>query len=172
MQVKGIQSNEKYETGQARTVEPRLDIEPISNPESIFDPLEELADTGDNSDVALVKTEKEDVVIIKNIELDLQIEQIIEKHEGLWQCKVCGKTIQSRNSKQNMRDHAEIHIKGISHSCNMCDKTFSTRHSLRSHKSYHSELLFTCNVCGKSGMNKMSYANHKKRAHKVSLMKS
>ena len=36
-------------------------------------------------------------VITINHEIDLQIEGIIEKNEGLWICKVCGKTATKRD---------------------------------------------------------------------------
>ena len=92
------------------------------------------------------------------LELDLQIEQMIEKNEGLWQCKMCGK---SSSQKQDIQRHSEMHIDGFTHSCHICNKTLSTRHSLRLHiGTLHSEL--SCKVCGKSGMNKVNLFHHKK----------
>ena len=86
---------------------------------------------------------------------------MIEKNEGVWRCKVCGKTM-----KKDMRRHAERHIEGMPYSCNLCDKTFSHRVGLRQHISgIHSE-LFSCDICGKSGMNRNSYHEHKSRQHK------
>merc|ERR1719186_254137 len=127
--------------------------------ESIIDSLEEMDDTFANSDVALVQTEEDNLVLNTNLELDLQIEQMIEKNGGLWQCKVCGKTAKD---KSHIREHAETHIEGVSHSCHICSKTLSTRNSLRKHIKNHTELSFTCNICGKSGMNKMGYKSHKR----------
>ena len=46
-------------------------------------------------------------------------------------CCVCGK----EGMLTNIRDHIEAHhIKGLSHPCNFCDKTFRSRVSLRMHK--------------------------------------
>ena len=66
----------------------------------------------------------------ENNELDIKIEEMIEKHESMFKCKVCGKTIKF---KGEMKKHAETHIKGIYHSCQVCSKTFPTRHNLQTH---------------------------------------
>ena len=95
-------------------------------------------------------------------ELDLQINQMIEKSDGMWNCKVCGRTSTHRG---HMRYHAETHIEGMSHACHICNKSFSNRKSLHCHINMcHSELL-SCDLCGKSGMNKHAYYNHKQRKH-------
>ena len=103
LQVKGLQSYNLEESGQIQTLRmsnTRSEVEPkfteknmecrknivTNQQESIIDPLEELADTLANSDVALVQTEQDNLVLKTNLELDLQIEQMIEKNEGLWQC--------------------------------------------------------------------------------------
>jgi len=114
----------------------------------------------------LVKTNKPSMTAI--MDLDLQIEGMIENSEGLWRCRVCGKTAKG---KQQSKNHAEIHIEGLSHACHICDKTLSTRQYLRQHISnYHSE-LFACNICGKTGMNRKSYDNHKHSYHKILSIK-
>ena len=77
---------------------------------------------------------------------------MIEKHESMFKCKVCGKTVKW---KGEMKKHAETHIEGIFHACQVCSKMFPTRHNLQTHIfRIHSE-LFSCNVCGKTGMNKL-----------------
>ena len=68
---------------------------------------------------------------VSNDGLDHQIEEMIEKKEGVWKCKMCGNI---RTHKSHLKDHAETHLGGISHACHICSKTFSTRHKLRSHK--------------------------------------
>jgi len=97
-------------------------------------------------------------------ELDLKILEMVEKFDGMWKCKVCGKT---SKHKGTLKKHAESHIEGMSHACHTCNKSFSTRNSLQSHiLNIHSELI-SCDLCGKSGMNKMSYHNHKSSHHKT-----
>ena len=100
----------------------------------------------------------------KNDELSLQINEMIEKREGVWSCKICGKFA---NRADYIRKHSETHIEGMSHACHICNKSFSNRPGLRHHiMMIHSELS-SCDLCGKSGMNKMYYYNHKQRQHKT-----
>ena len=123
----------------------------------------------DNKSVTKVKTEEDYLPLNTNHEFKLQIEQTIQRKEGLWICKVCGKTTAK---KLILQKHAEIHIEGFSHVCNPCSKTFSTNHSLRTHMSdHHSEVIFSCDICEKSGMNRMAYKNHKRRNHNTVSVK-
>ena len=99
-----------------------------------------------------------------NSDMDLQILEMIEKSDGVWKCKLCGKTT---IQKCQIKEHAESHIKGMSHACHICNNSFHNRNSLRCHiKNIHSELL-SCDLCGMSGMNKASFYQHKKRQHKI-----
>jgi len=171
LQVKGLLSIDEYESGQNHTVKTTLDADPQfteietdyrknEDPikqESMFDSS---SDTFDNNDVAPIKMEDN---LVLNTNLDLQIEQMIEKNEGLWQCKVCGKTSRPKNI---IKRHAETHIEGVSHSCHICNKTLSNRPSLKVHIiNAHSELSFTCNNCGNTGMTKMAYKKHKSNCY-------
>ena len=89
---------------------------------------------------------------------------MIEKIEGMWKCKVCGK---NAAHKGHIKDHAETHLEGMSHVCDICRKTFNTRPNLREHISnIHSE-LFSCDICGKSGMNKAAHRSHIQKNHKT-----
>ena len=139
-------------------------------PESIADSVEELSDTYDYSDVTLVKTEEIIPVLNTNLELDIQIEESIEKIEGLWTCKVCGKTAKR---KKDLKSHAERHIEGVSYPCHLCNSTLSTRKSLQQHiTNIHSDLSFTCHICDKTGMNKATLRMHIVRNHKTTLVNS
>lgn len=137
--------------------------------------LVEVSETVINEDLAAFddtqdkqRPSKEIVQVNKNEELDIQVQQLIVKKDGLWECKICGKTSLYKN---HMKQHTETHIEGVSHACQICKKTFANRHNLRGHVSgIHSE-LFTCDVCGKSGMNKYSYRAHQQRQHQVFSVK-
>ena len=115
-----------------------------------------------SSDVLLKEPIEGELQANANSDLDLQILKMIEKSDGVWKCKACGKT---NAHKGTVQIHAESHIKGISHACHICNKSFSTKKSLCVHiNNIHSE-LFSCDLCGKSGMNKNSFRNHKRKEH-------
>ena len=95
--------------------------------------------------------------------LDIKIEEMTEKKEHMWKCKVCGKTM---TKKRDLVRHVEIHIEGVSHACHICEAIFSTRNNLRSHiSSIHSQMI--CDICAKSGMNGRAYKKHKQSCYKV-----
>ena len=127
------------------------------NIETIIEPLDELTDS---NEVALIPSDETNCLLNTIDELDSQIEEIIAKNGGLWNCKVCGKTAKQRC---DIKDHAETHMEGISHSCHICSKSFSTRSSVKTHiKNVHSQQLFNCNLCGKSEMKKNTFLTHKR----------
>merc|ERR1712129_228455 len=136
----------------------------IDNQESIHVSLEDLAESVDTQDDILVKTEDIIPSFDTNKDIDFKIKGMIEKNEGQWRCKVCGKNASFNNK---IRQHAETHIEGVSHVCHICRKTTLTRHNLRDHiSSVHSE-LFSCDICGKTGMNRKAYRDHKRTNHKA-----
>ena len=123
----------------------------------ILDSLEELVET---KDFAVISSQEDNLVVDSNEDLDRQIDQMIEKNYELWQCRICGKTVKKR---QEIRNHAETHIEGISHACHICNKASTTRTALRMHiKDNHSQLSYDCNICGKMEMTKMAFKNHKR----------
>ena len=86
-------------------------------------------------------------VVLAESFLGLNIEQINQRIEeylmiaedGSCSCGVCGKAgDNTKNRRQNMRNHVETHMEGLSFPCQSCDKTFRSRESLRVHKNrYH-----------------------------------
>ena len=70
-------------------------------------------------------------------ELDEKIMSLMEKgdqyeKENIYYCNVCGQ----RGMKYSLKDHIEAkHLEGISLPCNICEKVFKSRVSLRMHKS-------------------------------------
>ena len=115
-------------------------------------------DTVANNYDTLARIDEGNLQVNANNELRQQINEIIEKNEGVWVCKICGKTA-SRNS--GIRKHAEIHLEGMVHTCHICSKTFQNRNCLNTHISDIHSKSFSCDICGKTGMNRMSYRNHK-----------
>ena len=67
-------------------------------------------------------------------DLDDKIKSMIYGTKSTKVCKVCGK----KGTIGHLKDHVEsIHITGMSHSCNNCQKTFKSRAALRVHKYKH-----------------------------------
>merc|ERR1712150_80007 len=57
-------------------------------------------------------------------EVDAKIEQLMERREGIHHCRVC----EYSGKKSHVKEHVELHIKGLSYACQFCDKTFRSRH--------------------------------------------
>ena len=71
-----------------------------------------------------------------------EIRQNIDQHleiceDGSLKCTLCGKTDKGNRTsgKSLMRCHIETHLEGLSYQCPMCDKTFRSVNSMRTHKS-------------------------------------
>ena len=168
LQVKGLQNNSddaevesKFQNNSddlTNCVTPESEIEHKDITNNTLDSIEEL------TEVSVVET-KEEPSMNTNMELDLQIEQIVERNEGLWNCKVCGKT---SKKKTHIKQHAETHIAGRVNNCHICNKPSSTRASLNFHISnYHSGLSFTCNYCSKSWVTRDAFNKHNRFVHKA-----
>ena len=68
-----------------------------------------------------------------NTELDQQINSMMERVDGSWMCKACGKR---DGLKPNIKKHIEgAHIEGYSHTCKFCEKNFRSKNSLQVHVS-------------------------------------
>jgi len=87
--------------------------------------------------VSVVKPQKTMVIESANFdnleELDQMLNDMIERVDGDGKnrrCLQCGKI--SRDYF-NAKEHAETHIEGLSFPCQYCNKSFRSRHSLRTH---------------------------------------
>ena len=130
--------------------------------ETFIESLEEVTQDFITPDAAPVDDLAE--VITKDLDnkIDGMIGGMSEKLNGVWKCKVCGKSF---DKKGNLKHHIESsHIEGVSHTCHYCNKTSRTRHSLAVHiQDYHySQISFSCDVCSKNGMSKSQYKHHKR----------
>ena len=59
-----------------------------------------------------------------------KIQELIERSEGMNYCRGCD---YKTNKLFNMKEHVEIHIEGLSYPCQLCNKTFRSKNSLRRH---------------------------------------
>ena len=78
----------------------------------------------ENTDSQLMLTDsrpKPFAILANQDDFEGTVNSMIEKIDGLWSCKVCGKT---NWQKVDLRRHAEVHIEGASHPCATCGKEF------------------------------------------------
>jgi len=120
--------------------------------------------------------------------LEEKLDALTERRSGIWHCLECGKTDDKRF---HLRRHAETHLKGFSHSCPVCTKSFKTRanmkqHVFNSHKTEKLDLIghcsppkikkvkensrsnsnmFPCDMCSKNCPTKNALRVHKFRKH-------
>jgi len=161
MQVKGLQSYVDFQNIQSHGKLDEGDQQKLTL-EFESDYKEELSDISDTSGPGSV-----DGVQLNDVktdtELDIQIQNLLEKREGLWKCKVCSRNF---NDRCTIKRHAETHIKGVAHTCHFCNKTSSTRRTLRAHiADMHSGVLYDCKVCDRTGMTKNAINKHSKKYH-------
>ena len=62
---------------------------------------------------------------------DLELRALCVKTQNVWRCIKCS---YNSRTKQHVKEHVERYVEGYSHKCENCDKIFSSRKSLRSHK--------------------------------------
>merc|ERR1719318_677456 len=133
LQVKGLQNiGENGEEISQRTIIDDIKVEVNELDSSTMDSPENLeysenaVDKFKTSDKGSIQMDDDNI-----IRLNTQLEQMIERKEGVWHCKFCTRT---STLKMNLKRHAETHIGGVEHICDSCNKTFSTREALRKHK--------------------------------------
>ena len=169
IQVKGLQGDlsdiggnvhEKPVMDQHDEVENKYSNEEGALEECHKDTLEESVDSPIRLEGTIPKIVAENIQT--NVDLDLQVQQMIDKNEGVWNCKVCGKTT---IQKQHIKQHAEQHIGGLSLACNICSKIFTNRHNLGCHISKNHSSSFSCDTCEKTGMSRSEFNKHKRRFH-------
>ena len=106
--------------------------------------------------------EKDDTVQITDRkklyeEINRQTNLLIRKSENMWQCCKCEYKTRERTT---ILRHAETHLEGFTHCCNVCDKTFKTRKSFEEHMRNHRYGPVECSVCKKSYANKRGLKSH------------
>ena len=72
-----------------------------------------------------------DVTSFTSEEIEEKIKELYQKVDGVWTCMACDYT---STKSTNVYRHVEIHMDGLSYSCNLCNKEFRLINSLRKHK--------------------------------------
>merc|ERR1719186_1580943 len=86
---------------------------------------------------------------------------MFEFENGIWKCKVCGKISKNRSAA---KEHAEIHIEGLTYPCDECDKSYHTSPSLRQHKKQHYK--YQCVLCRKNFISLSTLEMHLSSSHR------
>merc|ERR1712126_340607 len=130
-QLNGLLENdqieEKYEEEMHdQNSKPSFSIPPIA--------VQSIGKVEDNvllqKDITTITTNAKD---IKNVME--KVNEYIEKcSDGSFRCTVCGKTNNKRNAAQNMRNHIQTHLEGMSFSCNLCQMNFRSSNAMHIHK--------------------------------------
>ena len=76
-------------------------------------------------------TQNVDPITQNMSEIDAKIDKLIEIKDTKKTCRVCGYT--SMNSG-HIREHVELHIEGVSYTCQYCQKNFRSRGNFRRHQ--------------------------------------
>ena len=66
-------------------------------------------------------------------ELEQKIQEMTQIEGDKCICKHCGKVASGRNRKQDLANHIETHIDGLSFSCQHCSNTYRSRNTLKTH---------------------------------------
>ena len=71
-------------------------------------------------------------------ELEQKILELTEIDGDKCICRHCGKATTGRNRKQDLANHIETHIEGLSFNCDLCGNSYRSRNLLKNHVSkYH-----------------------------------
>ena len=98
-----------------------------------FDTSTELVIPTENDGAKFVMSEEEKNNLVATV--DQHLERI---DDGSWRCKICGKSANKKNARQQMRYHVEgKHLEGLSLPCDICGKIFRSRNSMLVHKTRH-----------------------------------
>ena len=98
---------------------------------------ENISDSYEGKLEAGVPFEKQEKYIHSEKEnLAKEISSLVEKINGIWTCRVCGK-VTARNAPSCIARHAEVHIDGVSHTCNQCGTAARSSNALEKHIARH-----------------------------------
>merc|ERR1712142_197247 len=177
LKVKGLQSSEEEPDDSMQSQEafeatskltPNVLTENVDRKLEAKDfKLQKLNEVKSNNEPILV-SENEPFLVAKNDQsLNEQLNELVEQQMGVWKCKVCDKT---SNTKGNIKIHAERHIEDVKNTCNVCMKNFATRHQHQTHvKLVHNSKMYSCSGCGKANMNMMTVYSHKRYCNGASV---
>ena len=139
LKIKGLQAQnshgeaDKVEYGTSEEDGRFKDYTSLQNSkEELFSPGDQFVNSVSVPDKHV--TNKIHMDTIEESEIDLKINELLSKENGILTCIICGKSKTSKDMS-NMRRHVETHIEGLSYPCQMCGKQFNSRNAFNCHKS-------------------------------------
>ena len=137
LQLKGLTSSEKHKTELDQVTSKEKDKKiPKTENKTITAPNYDKSVEYSNNLVVPVNNTKTLVALDENMteQINFMMENVNDG-EFKWKCTVCEKGTKGADARANIRRHVEIHIEGVSHSCNQCGKVSRLRNALNVHMS-------------------------------------
>ena len=135
LKLEGLMENEDTETQDDKILE---DTHNDISVKEESDALEGVKALKKYSRSKEMKKEKVEVSSEDVNEIEKTIQQYIETDEdGKFKCSLCGKEAVGKNrgtARSNLGKHIETHLEGLSFPCQLCGKTFKTRHARECHR--------------------------------------
>lgn len=176
LKVKGLQSSEEETDDSMQSQEANSKLTPKVLSENVDRKLEAKDfnlqkhndDEVKSNNEPILVSENEPFLVAKNDQsLNEQLNELVERQMGVWKCKVCDKT---SNTRRNIKVHVERHIEGVRNTCNVCMKNFSTHQQHQNHvREVHNSKLYSCSGCRKANMNMKAVYNHKRYCNGTSV---
>ena len=128
-----VKPNSKFKTKVAATIQSHIKEFPKEEYDVAFESHSLLMGPLKRNDTNLQTTEISNIVMDED--LKQKMDDLIEKNGVNWSCKVCGKVANKTNIswKRNLQRHTQIHIEGLSYTCNLCGKEFRCKVYLDKH---------------------------------------
>ena len=140
LQIKGLQDEfeNSVETNKPPILRSEYKIKTESKIETVAHEIEYHTDIDkpkEDIKSAPVKDKKVFTVSGEFEDLHETINSMLERRDGVWTCKICGKQgTKSTSVKNDIKKHiAANHIDGMSYMCHNCNKTFKTDRNLSRH---------------------------------------
>ena len=140
LKIEGLQSNIDNSSSSTENLQEEMTkLETNFDPKYITIPDQDLADIkvpAMKRTSSYSNTTSATVATINGMTTSVEdkIQELIERSGGMNYCKECD----YKSSRFfNMKEHVEIHIEGLSYTCQICQKTFRSKNTLRSHSLYN-----------------------------------
>ena len=132
---KTTKPNHKIKTKEAATIQTPCNEFPKEEYDVTFESPSLSMGSLKNNDTYLQTTEIANIIMDED--LKQKVDDLIEQNGENWSCKVCGKVANKSITswKRNLQRHTQIHMEGLTYTCNLCGKEFRCKVYLDKHMS-------------------------------------